>query len=273
MRARPNVFVFLPLLSVLAPSAFAFDVYIETKLKNQPDFTKYGLRDDLGTVYSGSMFGKGQDKSLLPSKNKTTSFVQNKYGSHAGLLVLDIERWGLKGSDEKVTNNVEKYLTVLQWVKSAAPNAKVGYYARPPVPEYGAMQKGTKHPRYLAWQAQNDKLAPLADAVGAFFPGCYPNSDNQEGWVRKCVALVSEAKRLGPGKKIYPFINSRYHSKARNKFGVKLGFDLVPQDFFLLQLKTLRQHADGVVIWDLSGRPWNENEPWWQATMGFLGQK
>jgi len=181
VRLIQSFFAFF-LASILASSAFAFDVYIETMFKNQPDFTKYGLRDDLGTVYSGSMFGKGQDKSLLPSKSKTTSFVEKKYASHTGLLVLDIESWPVKGSDAIVASNVDKYLTVLEWVKSAAPKAKVGYYGRPPVPTFSAVQKGTEDKSYKEWQAQNDKLALLADAVDAFFPGCYPNNADQEGW-------------------------------------------------------------------------------------------
>jgi len=275
-------FVCLLLACLLASPVFAcqkttckkpkksFEVYMETGFENQPDFAKYGAKD-LGTLYAGNMFngGKGRDKSLLPSKSKTTSFVEKKYASHTGLLVLDIESWPVKGSDAIVASSVDKYLTVLEWVKSAAPKAKVGYYGRPPVPTYSAVQKGTEHQSYKEWQAQNDRLALLADAVDAFFPDCYPNNANQEGWVRKCVALINEAKRLGPGKKVYPFINPRYHSQAAKG----LAWSLVPEDYFLLQLKTLKQHADGVVIWDLSRRPWNEKEPWWQATLEFLGSK
>jgi len=52
-----------------------------------------------------------------------------------------------------------------------------------------------------------------------------------------------------------------------------LAFDPVPQDYFSLQLKTLKQYADGIVIWDWSGRSWNEQELWWRATVAFLASK
>ncbi len=268
-----SVFVFF-LASVLASSAAAFQVYIQSDFVNQPNFATYGIKDP-AMFYGGKVFGSKAESKFLPSESKTRSYVQAKFGTHTGLLVIDFEGWPVGGSDAAVATSVAKYKTVLKWVKDETP-ATVGYYSKPPVPVYSAVQRGTTDPRYLKWQKKNDRLQELADAVDVFFPGCYPNNADQNGWVRKCVALINESRRLGdPRKEVFPFIKPRYHNNAANG----LANDPVPKDYFLLQLKTLKnppdgsRGADGVIIWDGSRLPWNEQAPWWQATLEFLGKK
>ncbi|MGH9957480.1 MAG: hypothetical protein ACREBC_10180 [Pyrinomonadaceae bacterium] len=275
MRIKPieAFFVFL-LTSVLVPSALAFDVYVETFFENQPDFAKYGAKDGrthLGMIYEGSMFGKGSDRKLLPSKSKTLSHIKNYYKNFAGLFAIDIERWGLTGSDDKVLANMQKYLTVLGWINEAMPKATVGYYGVVPIAGYSATQVSETHERFKDWQARNDRIVALGKAVEATFPGLYPVNPNREGWVKWAIGTIKEARRIAPGKNVYPFINPRYHSRAKDHYVIDISFDPVPYDYFLLQLETLKQYADGVVIWDGSRRPWNANEPWWQATLKFLG--
>jgi len=273
-----SLFIFFCISVVLPSVAFGFDIYVETNFKGQPDFEKYGLKDGsthLGAIYETNMFGKGRgpQHQFLPPKERVIEFTTRKYANYIGLFVADIESWALTGSDKKVSDNVKKYLTVLEWIKSAAPKATVGYYGKPPIANYSATQKGQDHKKYQNWQRNNDRIAPLANAVDILFPSLYPVNENRDGWVRYAIGQISEARRLGKGKKVYPFINPRYHSRARNKFGLDLAFDPVPQDYFLLQLKTLKQYADSVVIWDWSGRPWNEQEPWWRATLEFLASE
>ncbi|MGH8625038.1 MAG: hypothetical protein ACREYC_07140 [Gammaproteobacteria bacterium] len=252
-----------------------FDVYVETFFKNQPDFAKYGAKDGrthLGMIYEGSMFAKGSDRKLLPSKSKTLGAIQDRYKNFAGLFAIDIESWPLYGSDAQTAANVQKFLTVLGWIKTAIPNATVGYYGVVPINGYSATQVSETHPRHQLWRERNDRIVALGKAVEATFPSLYPVDSNSKGWVRYAVGNIKEARRLSPGKKVYPFINPRYHSRAKDSSGKDISFDRVPYDFFLLQLETLKQHADGVVIWDGSRREWNANEPWWLATRKFLGK-
>ncbi|MGI0026078.1 MAG: hypothetical protein ACREA4_13160, partial [Nitrososphaera sp.] len=236
-------FVFL-LTSVVVPSALAFDVYVETFFKNQPDLAKYGVKDgDLGMIYEGSMFGKGGDRQLLPSKSKTLGFIQDRYKNFAGLFAIDIESWPLYGSDAQTAANVQKFLTVLGWIKTAIPNATVGYYGVVPINGYSATQVSETHPRHQLWRERNDRIVALGKAVEATFPSLYAVNPNSEGWVKYAIGNIKEARRLSPGKKVYPFINPRYHGSAC----CGVAWDLVPKDLFLLQLETLKQHADGVV--------------------------
>ncbi|MGH8645590.1 MAG: hypothetical protein ACREX4_14480 [Gammaproteobacteria bacterium] len=273
------------LASFLASSAYAgnnqFEVYTHTNYKNQPDLSKYGAKK-LRILDAGACYSKGQDRQLLPSKTRVVKYVAGnlckwnnaclraeKYKDYAGYLVLDFEQWPLMGSDAQVASRVKKFITVLEWVKSAAPKAKVGYYGVVPRGGFWAAHYPPSHPKYKQWQKNTDRAQALADRVDAFFPSIYPVIAEQESWVRWAVAAANESKRLGKGKPVYPFINPRYNSNAYDG----LRYKLIPKDFFALQLKTLQGVSDGVVIWgaDNSTKQWSENLPWWQATKAFLG--
>jgi hypothetical protein len=49
-----------------------------------------------------------------------------------------------------------------------------------------------------------------------------------------------------------------------------LGSKPIPPAFWTLQLDTIKQYADGVIIWGGWQVNWNENAPWWVATKVFL---
>ncbi|MGH8615530.1 MAG: hypothetical protein ACREYF_26805 [Gammaproteobacteria bacterium] len=265
---------------LLTSSAFALDVYVETNYKNQPDMRPYGVKKvgpdpfKSGMIYEGNLWSKGQSKSLLPSQSRVTNFVKDKFGvDYNGLLVIDLETWPIKGGSDVIFKGyLDRYLTLLGWVQSAAPTAKVGYYGKPPISNPSAAQQDEDEKLYTDWRAKNDRIAPLADAVDAFFPSLYATNDSRTHWVNYAAAMIKETKRYGTNKKIYPHINPEYHSSARKG----LAFKLIPEDYFLLQLQTLKQQkADGVIIWAWGSQntPWNANLPWWRATLTFLGSR
>jgi len=268
---RIRFFLIFLLATAPASFAFAFDVYVETAYKNQPDLSRYGVKD-LRMIYAQSFWSTGHDRQLLPSKKRVID-IAARDKDYTGLLVLDIEHWPVNGSDAKVATTVNKLITVLDWVKSAAPKAKVGYYwVIPVVGGYWASQKPTSSKVYISWHKKNDKLQALADKVDAFFPTFYPVAAKQSAWVNYAVAGINECKRLGKGKPIYPFTNPRFHPTAYGG----LAWKLVPQDYVALQLKTIKQSgAAGVVIWGADNRKklWSDTLPWWQATKEFLGLK
>lgn len=248
-----------------------FDVYVETNYKNQPDLSKYGIKDPR-IKYGQFLWKKGQDRNLLPSKDYVIAQTA-KIKDHTGLLIVDIEHWPVTGSDAQVAASVKKLTTVLEWIKIGAPKTKVGYYWMiPVVGGYWSSQKGTDSVAYKKWQAKNDRVKPLADKVDAFFPTFYPVSMNTAAWVNYAVSGINECKRLGKGKPIYPFINTRFHPKSYEG----LRFKIIPKDYVAFQLKTLKQSGTaGVVIWGLgvSKKEWSEDLPWWQASKEFLGLK
>ncbi|MGH8603781.1 MAG: hypothetical protein ACREXR_13710 [Gammaproteobacteria bacterium] len=263
----------------LAASAFALDVYVETNYMNQPDLRPYGVKKlgghppfGAGMLYEGNLWAAGQDKNLLPSKNRLTNFTNAIFGvDYKGLLVIDLETWPLYGKSDAIVNTyLDKYLTLLGWVKELAPGAKVGYYGKPPTSNWSAPQQGEASLLYNDWQVKNAKIASLAAAVDAFFPSIYTYSAKDSAWVNYATAMVKETRRYGTGKKIYPVINPEYGFKSA------LQFDLIPEASVLLQLKTLKNlGVDGVIIWAWGSQntPWNANLPWWQATLKFLGSQ
>jgi len=190
----------------------SFEIYIETNFIDQPDFSCYGAKK-LRVIYRRAFWEKREDRQQLPNKQRVIDFAKKKYGDYTGLLVPDIEHWKLGGSDTQVCESVQKLVTVLEWIKSGAPKAKVGYYGRPPKPDKRA-KLDPSHRRYKEWQQHNDKLTPLAKAQDALFPVMYTATDNRELWVKVAVRQISEAKRLGKGKPVYGFINPFYHNVA-----------------------------------------------------------
>lgn len=278
MKCVQSLFVFF-FAGFLVSPAFALDVYVETNYIDQPDLRPYGVKklgpDPLksGMIYEGNLWSDGQDKDLLPSESKVTNYVNGKFGGYNGLLVIDLETWPIKGGSDVIFNGyLDKYLTLLGWVQSAAPTANVGYYGKPPISNYSAPQQDEDHTLYTDWQTKNDRIAPLAAAVDAFFPSIYTYENKQSSWVNYAAAMIKETRRYGTDKKIYPFINPEYAASAPNG----LAFDLIPEDFFLLQLQTLDQeNVDGVIIWGWGSQytPWDEDLPWWRATLEFLGSQ
>ncbi|MCI0565352.1 MAG: hypothetical protein MN733_43360 [Nitrososphaera sp.] len=274
-------FVFF-LASVPVSFAFAFEVVIFTNYNNQPDFTQYGAKNGWMGPEPIRMTGLSSDHDFslpgvwcgyypLPSESAVKNHWRVKqYANFSGLIYDNLECWWPE------TNRLDDFMTMNRWYKEAIPNAKIGYYGQVPVSAFGfdyghQLGAGPGNPVYDQWVANNNIMQPLADQVDVFFPSLYTQTEDRENWVKAAKAFVAEAKRIGNGKPVYPFINPRY---APPSFPESLTWQVVPKDYFRLQLDTLKAvGAAGVVIWgaDNSGTQWSEDLPWWQATKKFLG--
>jgi hypothetical protein len=71
---------------------------------------------------------------------------------------------------------------------------------------------------------------------------------------------MTEAKQYG--RPVYPFLWPQYHKSWKP----------IDRDFWRLQLETVFDNADGMVIWTpAKGKPrWNPVAPWWEETVDFL---
>jgi hypothetical protein len=178
------------------------------------------------------------------------------------LTVIDVEHWPNVGADEVVASSIEKYLTLLSWVREDVGEGSMSYYAVPPLRDYWRATRPPASDLYKQWQSENDKLVRLADAVDAFTPSLYTFYDDPGGWERHAIANIAEARRLAKGKPVYPFIWPHYHDQSKLK-----GF--IPKDYWMVQLRTLERHADGMVLW-AGQETWNAKDGWWQATEEFM---
>ena len=158
------------------------------------------------------------------------------------------------------------------------PNLLVGYYSVLPVRNYWDALKGPGSSEYQNWQSLNQRAMDLASHVDVLFPSLYtfyadydyrdgsPRLSERGRWVQYAVANLSEARRFG--KPILPFIWPRYHPSE------PWAYQEIGDEFWRLQLETVKEHADGVVIWaggDATGvRLWQNDVSWWQETKSFI---
>jgi hypothetical protein len=242
-----------------------FRVFDGTMYRNKPDLSQFGL-EPINIVYESRIFEKGTPADNLPSKARVQQIVRELGTSH--WLVMDIERWRLHGTNQYVADQVRKYVTVMEWVHEGMPGITAGIFGKTPIEDYNrSTLLGIL--RYRGWQAENDRVIPLAQSVDVLFPSIYTYYPDQQGWVKFATENMKEAKRYG--KKSYVFLWPQY-----SESNPLLAHQYLSPDFWKLQLGTVLQNADGIVIWGgWDGKKgdfleWDDKAPWWEATMEFL---
>ena len=264
-------FTVLTALGQTLPDPKPFIVFDATGYSNKPDFSMYGIRP-IKLAYTAG-FGPDwyKDANRLPDLTPVQAVAREAQRKGYGVVVLDIEHWPLTGSSNSVLNSLAKYMTVLKWFRDAAPGLSVGYYGAPPLRDYWRAIKDTSSQERQSWMAENDQLRSFAGAVDVLFPSLYTFYPDQAGWKKYAIAQIQEARRFGGGKPVYVFLWPQYHDSNRI-----LGGRYLPADYWLLELETAREYADGVVIWggwDLKlNKPmlWDDSAPWWKVTKEFM---
>ena len=251
------------------PSPKPFLVFDGTLYSNKPDLSAYGIRP-ITIAYAGN-FGPDWFKYAdrlpdLPAVQAVAREAQQKGYE----VVLDIEHWPLNGSPDLVRASLTKYMTVLNWFRAAAPSLSVGYYGAPPIRDYWRAITDISSQEHQSWMAGNDQIRALAGAVDVLYPSLYTFYPDRAGWKRYAIAQIEEARRYGGGKPVYVFLWPQYHESNPT-----LGRLYLPADYWLLELATAKEYADGIVIWGGWGsdnRPvkWDENAAWWNITKEFM---
>ena len=246
------------------PTPIPFKVFDGMAYPNKPDLSVHGI-SPITMVYTGA-FGPDWHKQAdgrLPNIEAVQAVARTAH-QKGHMVVLDIEHWPVKGSPAVVGASMTKFITVLNWFRAAAPGLSVGYYGAPPIRDYWRAIDVTSSPEYRAWMAENDQLRPLSSVVDAFYPSIYTFYTDQAQWKSYAIAQIAEARRNGGGKPIYIVLWPQYHDS-----NLLLRGSYLPADYWLLQLQTAREYADGVVIWDVATN-WNENAVWWNTTKEFM---
>ncbi len=247
-----------------------FIVFDATLYKNKPSFSDYPVLRPITVLYEWPLFLTGQSSAALPSEQRVRSAVKDLREA-SDPVVLDIERWPLKGDAQAVKMSVGKLLMVLSWIKQEMPSAKIGTYGTVPLPDYWRAIRGRTNAEFQAWQGDNDRLDELLPSMDALYPSIYTFYSDRQGWVTYAIAQIEEARRKANGKPVYPFLWPQYHES-----NYLIGLKPIEPDYWELQLNTVSQYADGVVIWGGWGKhepePWNEDAPWWQVTKRFMNQ-
>jgi hypothetical protein len=264
-------FAVLTALGQTVPDQKPFLVFDATGYSNKPDFSLYGIRP-IKLAYAEG-FGPDWYKNAnrLPDLTAVQAVAREAQQRGYGVVVLDIEHWPLTGTSNSVLDSLTKYMTVLKWFRDAAPGVSVGYYGAPPVHDYSRAIKDASSQERQAWGEENDQVRSLAGAVDVLFPSLYTFYPDQAGWKKYAIAQIEEARRYGGGKPVYVFLWPQYHDS-----NVILGGGYLPADYWLLELQTAKEFADGIVIWggwDLKiHKPmvWDDSATWWKVTKEFM---
>jgi Hyaluronidase len=247
----------------------SFVVFDGTLYKDKPSLDAYRIRP-ITLLYESRLFVPNQLPASMPPETIVRTLASELHGSPEP-VVLDIERWLLKGDGPAVQSTVDKFVSVLSWVKDEAPGVPFGVYGTVPIPDYWRAIRDPASEEFRSWQRDNDRLERISDRVDALFPSIYTFYPDRQNWVTYAIAQIAEAKRKAKGKPVYAFLCPQYHESNR-----LLGLHPLDPDYWELQLNTVYQHADGVVIWGGWGtngpEPWNEEAPWWQRTKRFMNR-
>jgi hypothetical protein len=239
--------------------ADTFDARNAMRFANLPDLRPHGLKD-VTVVYASELWPKNSPRSEPDISYIQSRAIPRVRKKAADLVVIDVEHWDLAGtSSDRIDRNIRRYVTLLETFRANLPGIRHGLYSMIPVRNYWTPVKG-KPAAMSDWRAENERLKPIAEASDIIFPSLYTFYDDRDGWLTYAKANMEEAKRYG--RPIYPFLWPQYHESWKP----------IDRDFWRLQLETVFDNADGMVIWTpAKGRPrWNPEAPWWQETVDFL---
>ena len=237
-------------------------VFDATDFGQKPDLTQYGLKH-ITVVYAGLMWDSS-DEANLPDRNRISAFARLASES-TDLLVIDIEEWPVVGDPATIAESIKKYQTMIRWFKMPQPALRVGVYGMPPIRDYWDSLQEEGSPRYVAWQKENDNLAPVAHLADALFPRFIPSTKIVPvGRSMRSHRLRRRARYAG-GKPVYVFLWPQYHPSDK-----KLANTFLPGDYWRMELETARKYADGIVIWCCSNRKRGTKRlPGWMGTSRF----
>jgi hypothetical protein len=246
-----------------------FPVFNALLFTGMPDLTAQGL-SPTRLAYQSDLWPNGANRSVVPSSAAIQAFLQQTAGM-GDMLILDIEgtEWPLYGVSSSVElASIAKYQAVGTLVHQMAPAMDVGLYSGVPERDYWRAIAGPTSTSYQQWQAENTGGAPAAQTMNTLYPSLYTFYTDQSGWVQYATANISEARRLAQGRPVIPFLWPQYHDSTSR------AYQFIDPTYWQLQLNTLYQLADGVVLWGgLNSKgylPWNNTAPWWIATQNFL---
>ena len=249
--------------NAIAAAPRPFVVFDATLYKDKPSLEAYHVRP-ITVLYESRLFVTNQSPAAMPPEVIVRS-VANELRGTPEPVVLDIERWPFKGDGFAVQATVAKFLSILSWGRDEAPGIRFGIYGGVPLQDYWRAIRDPRSSEYRSWQQDNDRLDAIVDQVDALFPSVYTFYPDRQGWVTYAVAQITEAKRKAKGKPVYAFLMPKYHESNS-----LLGGKFLDQDYWELELNTVYQYADGVVIWGGWGDTWSEEASWWQVTKRFM---
>ena len=192
-----------PVAPPIAPPAVRtppakFVVFDGLLYKAKPNLGQFGLKP-ISVEYPDVLYpGTSADMQNVPDATVVEKLAAGANQS-TGVAVVDIEDWSVVGDPVTVAQSIGKYQQTLQMFQQDAPSLQVGFYAIAPIRDYWDVMAGPQSAGYLAWQQENDAVAPIAQQADAMFPSLYTFYTDQAGWQKYAIANIAEARRIAPG--------------------------------------------------------------------------
>lgn len=261
-------FVCVVLVMSLSCTIFAGDksfvIYDGTLFKDKPDLKVYGIQP-LTILYMSALWPNKMSRVNPPSNYVVKDLASDFRKTSEEILCLDVEHWSIKGDDRRI--NLQKYKATIDKFKNELKDVNIGFYGLVPERNYWASIKGGN--KNASWKASNAELMAFSESVDIIFPSLYTFYTNKEDWKRYAIEHLKEAKRYG--KPVYAFLWPLYHESNywhRHQY--------IGDDYWRLQLETVSQYADGIVLWggwdfdNKTKQKWDESTSWWQVTKQFI---
>lgn len=244
-----------------------FRIFNATVYTGRPDLSRWGI-EPIHLIDRGIWAG-GRGPAGVVDPGLVRAYVQG-LPSDGAPIVMDFEMYPQHGELAVQRDSLARLSGIARAFRAAGSQRQLGFFGVLPIAENNRPQ----HPGsrdYGDWQRDNDVFAPLNGLVDCLFPSLYTAQPEREIWLTLATAVLSEARRLSD-KPVYGFLWPEYSDHHPTLRGQSL-----EREFWQLQLRTLLQHADGIVIWGGNDmvrgsdvlRPWDERAPWWEVTKRF----
>ncbi len=158
-----------------------FEIYDATLYKNKPMLNSFNI-NSIPIIYETHFFGNNKNIHAIPDNKHIEKIVSGLKNKDYKLIVLDIERWPVRGKIKVVNESLLKYKKVIKIIREAGIKKEVGYYGMLPIRDFWRSIKGEGSKDYLSWKNENDILRTLADDVDVFYPSLYTFYSNEEKW-------------------------------------------------------------------------------------------
>ena len=251
-----------------------FRLFDATAYVGKPDLRARGF-EPIQTFEPDRWWPESETHDDLPNPLAAKHWIAD-IRDKQGMLVLDLERWWVGGTDAAAAAEaMRKYLTVIEWLRSAGYTGPIGYYGVIPIWDGSRSLQPEGSAARLAWHSENERAQPLADRVDVLYPSLYTGDEDVQSWEQLAVATLQEARQLARGKPVYPFLWPQY---APGNKALELHY--LSRAQWARELEVVGKNADGAVIWGGIGQPnsggppkWDESADWWQATLAFLARR
>ena len=267
---RKLVFTFLLFVMTASIADAQFIVYRELFFTGQPSgayFDSLGFRRSDG-IYQGEVTTNG---TVVESKMRSTAQAATQLQLFENRVWYDIEYLDCRAQyvgDATAHANALQLAKFIGWAKAAAPSLQIGLYEIVPVTDLWMAG------RLSQTQHWNDQLQVLADTLDFLCPSIYLYyPESKMAYSYYAGPLVTEAKRLAKGKKVFAFVAPGYHPAG------DLPGQYASYSVFKNVLNVIKNSgADGMIVFAGRGAmggqygEWSraDTSGWWRAMKEFM---